>query len=216
MYLPAHFVPASAGWMTDLIDREPLGLLVHPHGEDGPQANLIPFLHVPGDAAQRPHGSLQAHVARANPVWREADGAPVLVVFQGPRAYVSPGWYPAKAITGKVVPTYNYVMVQARGVLRVHDDAAWVRGQVDRLTARMEAGQAQPWSVDDAPGDYTALMLKAIVGIEVVLQQPLAGKWKISQNRPAEDRQGVASGLERVAEPGQAQAMAGLVRSAGP
>ena len=215
MYLPSHFVPASAGWMVDLIDQEPLGLLVHPQAADGPLADLIPFLYVRGDSAQRPHGSLQAHVARANPVWREADGASVLVVFQGPRAYVSPAWYPAKATTGRVVPTYNYVMVQARGVMRVHDDAAWVRDQVDRLTTRMEAGQAQPWSVDDAPADYTALMLKAIVGIEVVLQQPLAGKWKVSQNRPAEDRQGVADGLARVMAPAEALAMASLVRPPG-
>lgn len=215
MYLPSTFEPADAAWMTELIEQEPLGLLVSASaaaGADGvmPEANLIPFLHVPSGG---PHGSLQAHVARANPLWK-SPGQPVLVVFQGPRAYVSPGWYASKAATGKVVPTYNYVMVQARGRLVVHDDAVWVRDQLERMTRRMEAGQTHPWQLDDAPADFTAQLLRVIVGIEVVLEAPLSGKWKVSQNRSPADRQGVAQGLESLAADNEARAMARWVRTA--
>lgn len=215
MYLPSTFEPADAAWTTDLIAQEPLGLLITrsalPGTDDAvPEANLIPFLHVPTGG---PHGSLQAHVARANPVWQLA-GQGVRVVFQGPRAYVSPGWYPSKAATGRVVPTYNYIMVQARGRLVVHDDADWVRDQLERLTRQMEAGQPHPWQVDDAPADFTTQLMRVIVGIEVVLDAPLVGKWKVSQNRSPADRQGVAQGLDGLATHSEARAMARWVRSA--
>jgi transcriptional regulator len=158
------------------------------------QANTVPFL-LDADPAGGP-GILRAHVARANPVWRESRGdAESLVVFQGPQAYVSPSLYPSKAEHGKVVPTWNYVMVQARGPLRVIDDSAWVQALVTRLTERHESPRAEPWAVTDAPDDYIATMLRAIVGIEIVLSS-LTGKWKVSQNRSAADRAGVARGLQ--------------------
>ena len=195
MYLPAHFEETRPDVLHDFVRRHPLGLLVT-HGAAGLAANPMPFLLDADGAAG--HGTLRAHVARANPVWREgaADGS-ALVVFQGPHAYVSPSWYPAKAEHGKVVPTWNYVMVQARGRLRAIEDAAWLRRLVTRLTERHEAALPTPWSVNDAPPDYLETMLRAIVGIEIELEA-LTGKWKVTQNRSAADRAGVVRGLEAV------------------
>jgi len=206
MYLPAHFEENRTEVQHALIRARPLGLLVTP----ALQAHELPFVIDPDPA---PHGTLRAHVARANPLWHEADGQEVLVVFQGPQAYVSPGWYPSKAESGKVVPTWNYVMLQARGKLRAIDDAQWLRAFVTRLTDTHEARQAQPWRVSDAPPAYLDTMLRAIVGIEIELVG-LAGKWKVSQNRPAADREGVARGLNALGDE-QALAMAQLVEGHG-
>jgi transcriptional regulator len=193
MYLPKHFEESRAEVLHELIRAQPLGLLVTLN-DAGLQANNVPFV-LDTDPAGGP-GILRAHVARANPLWRETRGdVEALVVFQGPQAYVSPGWYPSKAEHGKVVPTWNYVMVQARGPLRAIDDAAWVRAFVTRLTTRHEAVQARPWAVADAPPDFIETMTRAIVGIEITLTA-LTGKWKVSQNRSAADRAGVVSGLQ--------------------
>lgn len=192
MYLPQHFEETRPDVLHELIRAQPLGLLVTMNAA-GLQANPVPFI-LDADPAGGP-GILRAHVARANPLWRETRGdVDALVVFQGPQAYVSPNWYPSKAEHGKAVPTWNYVMVQARGPLRAVDDAAWVRAFVTRLTTRHEAVQAKPWAVTDAPPDYIETMLRAIVGIEITLTA-LAGKWKVSQNRSGADRAGVANGL---------------------
>ena len=191
MYLPTHFTESRVDVLHALLRAHPLGLLVT-QDSGGLSANGIPFLVDPDPA---PFGTLRAHVARANPVWREArTEVDSLVVFQGPDAYVSPGWYPSKAEHGKVVPTWNYVMVQARGRLRVVDDAARLREFVGRLTDTHEAALATPWKVADAPDDYVASMLRAIVGIEIEVTS-LVGKWKVSQNRSASDRAGVAEAL---------------------
>jgi len=173
----------------------------------GLQANSVPFI-LDADPAGGP-GLLRAHVARANPLWRETRGdVEALVVFQGPQAYISPGWYASKAEHGKVVPTWNYVMVQARGTLRAVDDADWLRAFVTRLTTKHEAVQAQPWAVTDAPADYIDTMLRAIVGIEIPLTA-LTGKWKVSQNRPAADRAGVVAGLNAMGQPQSAKLVEG-------
>lgn len=191
MYLPAHFAERRPEVLRRAIHDHPLGLLVT-HDAAGAVANDLPFLF---DADPAPLGTLRAHVARANPLWRDTlDASEALVVFQGPQAYVSPGWYPSKRETGKVVPTWNYVMVQARGRLRAVDDKAWVRAFVERLTARHESGRAAPWAPADAPDDFIDAQLGAIVGIEIELTT-LVGKWKVSQNRSAADRAGVADGL---------------------
>ena len=193
MYLPAHFEEKRLDVLHAFVTAHPFGLLVT-EGADGPVANGVPFVLDPGGAGGL--GTLRAHVARSNPVWREAQpGNRALVVFQGPQAYVSPGWYPSKAEHGKVVPTWNYVIVQARGTLRAVDDAAWLRAFVTRLTERHEAPRTQPWAVADAPGDFVETMLRAIVGIEIELTA-LTGKWKVSQNRSAADRDGTVRGLE--------------------
>ncbi|MEO6895347.1 MAG: FMN-binding negative transcriptional regulator [Caldimonas sp.] len=195
MYLPAHFAESRPEALRTLIRARPLGLLVTRNGDGGIDANDIPFvLDVDGDAGP---GVLRAHVARANPLWRTArTDVESLVVFQGPQGYVSPAWYPAKAEHGKVVPTWNYIVVQARGLLRPIDDREWVRAFVDRLTTRHEGARPAPWAVSDAPADYVETMLGSIVGIELVLTS-LVGKWKMSQNRPIADREGVAAGIAR-------------------
>jgi transcriptional regulator len=192
MYLPAHFAETRPEPLHELIGKHPLGMLVT-MSDAGLQANPVPFV-LDADPAGGP-GILRAHVARANPLRRETRGdVESLVVFQGPQAYISPGWYPSKLEHGKAVPTWNYVMVQARGTLRAIDDADWVRAFVTRLTTRHEAVQAKPWAVTDAPPDFIDTMVRAIVGIEITLTA-LTGKWKVSQNRSIADREGVAAGL---------------------
>jgi transcriptional regulator len=208
MYLPTHFEETRVEVLHDLIRACPLGALVT-QTAGGLDANHVPFEIDPDPA---PFGTLRGHVARANPVWREA--APeVLVIFQGPSAYISPAWYPTKAETGKVVPTWNYAVVHAHGRLRVIDDRAWLRAFVERLTARHEAARPEPWHVTDAPADYIDSMAGAIVGMEIPVAR-LVGKWKVSQNRGPADREGVVAGLLREGGPAAA-AMAELVRRAG-
>jgi transcriptional regulator len=199
MYLPSHFEERRPEILQRLVREHPLGLLVTLSGSPEaprPVANPIPWRWRdagPGDAAG---ATLVAHVARANPVWRETlPGPEVLVIFQGPQAYVSPSAYPSKQAHGKVVPTWNYIVGQARGRLVVHDDRDWLRGLVDELTTQHEADRAKPWAVTDAPGDYIETMLRAIVGVEVQVTD-WVGKWKLSQNRGAEDRAGVAADFE--------------------
>ena len=186
MYLPKHFEQTERAALIALMRERPLATLVIAT-PGGPTADLIPLEF--DDAAN----TLRGHVARANPLWKHA-GAQALAVFTGPEAYISPGWYASKREHGKVVPTWNYTMVQARGVLRAVDDAPWLRALVGRLTDHHERTQAQPWQVSDAPDDYVQQMLRAIVGIEIPLAS-LVGKWKVSQNRSAADRDGAAQGL---------------------
>ena len=196
MYLPTHFEETRLPVLHELVRSHPLGLLVT-QAETGMEVNALPFLI---DPERGPCGTLR-------------DDAQAMVVFQGPQAYVSPGWYATKAETGKVVPTWNYVLVQARGMLKVMDDAAWVRRLVGELTERHESSHARPWRVEDAPADYIDTMLRAIVGIEIELGS-LVGKWKVSQNRPAADRDGTAFGLD--AQGGEAaRQMARQVRDPG-
>jgi transcriptional regulator len=202
MYLPKHFEQTDRALLAALMRERPLATLIVAT-PDGPTADLLPLEFVSDEGA---HGVLRGHVARANPLWRHA-GAAALAVFTGPEAYVSPGWYASKREHGKVVPTWNYTMVQARGTLRAVDDAPWLHALVNRLTDHHEAKQAAPWKVSDAPDDYVAQMLRAIVGIEIELVS-LVGKWKVSQNRGEADREGVAAGLADAA-------MASLVRSGG-
>jgi transcriptional regulator len=188
----------------------PFGLLIS-HGPHGLIANAVPFLLDP--AASR-LGTLRAHVARANPQWRDlAESAEALVVFQGADHYVSPSWYATKQETHKVVPTWNYVMVQARGPVRVIEDEGWLQRQIAALTARQEEPRANPWAVTDAPADFIAMQRKAIVGIEIEIAD-IRGKWKTSQNRSAADQAGVVAGLESLGD-GEALAMAEIVRATG-
>jgi transcriptional regulator len=195
MYLPAHFAESRPQVLRDCIARHPFGLMVTQTRDGGIDANGVPFFL--DDAGDGSPGVLRAHVARANAVWSSArDDVDTLVVFQGPQGYVSPAWYPSKAEHGKVVPTWNYVMVQARGRLRAIEDKPWLHAFVTRLTTRHESKRSAPWAVSDAPAAYVEAMLGAIVGIEIVLSS-LVGKWKVSQNRAASDRAGVAEGLLR-------------------
>ena len=197
MYLPKHFEETRVDVLRGLIREHPLGALVTltPEGLD---ANHLPFELDPDPA---PFGTLRGHVARANPLWREPAGdVDALVIFQGPGTYISPAWYSTKQETGRVVPTWNYAVVHAHGPLRVIDDRAWLRDFVTRLTNRHESGRSDPWHVTDAPAEYIDQMLGAIIGLEIPLTR-LRGKWKMSQNRPAQDRAGVVDALTRAGHP---------------
>ncbi|ASM71164.1 MULTISPECIES: FMN-binding negative transcriptional regulator [Roseobacteraceae] len=190
MYQPAHHREDRLEVQHDLIEMHPFGLLIST-GTDGLLANGLPFLL---QRREGEFGRLQVHLARANPQWRGLHGQDVLVVFQGPLTYVTPAFYETKRETGKVVPTWNYVMVQARGTAQVRDDQAWLDTQIAALTDRHEAARAEPWEVSDAPRPYIESQLRGIVGIEIDIRQ-IEGKWKVSQNRPEADRAGVAQGL---------------------
>lgn len=190
MHCPRVFREERLEVLHGLITAHPLATLVTA-GSGGLVANLIPFtLHAGGEK-----GILQAHLARGN---KQLDalreGVEALVVFQGPECYVTPSWYPSKAEHGKVVPTWNYAMVQVRGEPRVIDDVTWLRAQIEQLTDNLESGRQRPWKVSDAPDDFIAAQLKGIVGVEIPVRS-LEGKWKVSQNRLPIDRQGVTDGL---------------------
>lgn len=210
MYLPKHFEETRVDVLHGLIRAHPLGALVTLTA-GGLEANHIPFEIDPDPA---PFGTLRGHVARANPLWRDfSSSVDALVIFQGPGTYVSPSWYPSKLEGGKVVPTWNYAVVHAYGPLRPIDDPGWLRAFVEKLTDRHEAGRKAPWKVTDAPADYVDKMVTAIVGIELQIAR-LAGKWKVSQNRPARDREGVVAGLQERGDEAS-RAMAELVRGLG-
>jgi transcriptional regulator len=191
MYQTPHFREERLEVQHTLIRNHPLGLLITA-GPGGLQANFIPFVVYSGTSA---HGTLRCHLARGNPQWRELQAVEqCLVVFQGPQHYVTPSWYPTKQETGKVVPTWNYVTVQAWGRPQVIEDTAWLRRQLDDLTLLKEGSRPSPWLVDDAPPDYVAAQMKGIVGVEIPIER-IEGKWKVSQNRTEPDRLGVVAGL---------------------
>lgn len=209
MYQPPAFREDDLAAQHALIRARPLGLLVSA-GPSGLQASPIPFLL---DAEAAPLGVLRGHLARANAQWRDlASGGEALVVFLGAEAYVTPSWYASKREHGRVVPTWNYAAVEARGRARVVEDAGWLAAQVAALTAEREAGRPEPWAASDAPAPFLAGQLKGIVGVEIAIER-IEGKVKASQNRPEADRRGVAEGLDR--EGPEAAAMARLVRERG-
>ncbi len=200
MYLPSHFAQSDPAALQALMREHPLAAIVSVNDE-GLTADHVPLEF---DTASN---TLRGHVARANPLWRLAAGQPVLAIFRGAEAYVSPSWYPSKLQHHKVVPTWNYAVVHAHGTLRAVDEAPWLHALVSRLTGHHESSRAQPWAVSDAPDDYVQQMLRAIVGIEIPVTK-FVGKWKLSQNRSAEDRAGVEAGLAE-------HPMAAMVRAGG-
>ncbi|HVV95189.1 MAG TPA: FMN-binding negative transcriptional regulator [Hyphomicrobiales bacterium] len=207
MYIPADFREERLPVLHDFIAANGFAPVVT-QGAEGLEASHLPWLI---DRAAGPFGTLRAHLARANRHWRRiADGADALVIFGGPNAYVSPSWYPSKAEHGRVVPTWNYIVVHVRGRARIVEDRAWLRDFLPALTARHEAGRPAPWAVSDAPADYVEDMMGAIVGIEVPITA-IEGKWKLSQNRPVADRRGTAAGLAAEDASG-AQAVAAAMR----
>lgn len=212
MYNPSHFVQSDLPTLHALMREHPLGAWAMHDGEQL-VANHVPFLLEAAEPTPHGLGVLRGHVARANPAWRLCGQARAcLVMFQGVQGYVTPNWYPSKREHGKVVPTWNYAVVHAHGHARAIDDAAWLRANVQALTSQHEAREAAPWHVADAPADYIDQMLKAIVGIEIVIER-LEGKWKTSQNRPPADREGVAQGLYARGDDASL-AMAPLVKAA--
>ena len=191
MYVPPLFKQDDIDVLHDAIRHAGLATLVT-LTQDGLIASHVPMLL---DAEPAPYGTLLGHLARPNPQARgPAPGVQALAIFQGPDAYITPSWYQTKRATGKVVPTWNYVAIHAYGPIEFFDDAERLRAIVTRLTDRQEGPRADPWAVTDAPADFTDAMLKGIVGFALPIVR-LEGKWKMSQNRPAEDRAGVMDGL---------------------
>ncbi len=207
MYLPPAFREDRLEVQHGLIRKHPLGLLVTV-GWDGPMASPLPFLL---DSKASKLGTLKAHLARANTQWKDSRlDLNALVIFQGPEVYITPSWYVTKQDTGKVVPTWNYATVQARGTMKVIDDATWLAAQIAAVTQHMESDRQKPWAVGDAPPDYIASQIKGIVGLEIEITA-IEGKWKVSQNRSEADRRGVAEGLAQEG-PDQHSAMVDLVK----
>ena len=182
MYNPAHFREENQQVLYDVIRAHPLATLVT-QSDAGLEANEIPVLLV------QDGGILRGHVAKANPVWREAHPA-ALAIFKSQNNYISPSWYPSKYEHGRVVPTWNYSVVHAHGTVNFYDDKERLREIVDHLTRTHEAGFAEPWHTTDAPPDYIDGLLNAIVGFDLTITK-LEGKFKQSQNRPAADRESV-------------------------
>lgn len=191
MYTPSAFRQHDLATLHREIQACRLATLIS-HGESGLQASHLPLLLRPEQGA---HGTLYGHLARANPHARLlAEGGEALVVFSGAEGYVSPSWYPAKAEHGKVVPTWNYIAVHAYGRAEVFDDAERLLNLLGELTDRHEQPRPQPWTIADAPQDYIAGMLRAIVGFALPIER-LEGKWKLGQNRSEADQHGVRDGL---------------------
>ena len=201
MYVPSNFTEDRVPVLHEAIREIKLGTLVTLGGEEI-IASHVPMLVDPEPA---PYGMLRGHIARANPQWRDASGkVRALAMFLGPDAYITPSWYATKRVNAKVVPTWNYAAVHAYGAVRFFDDADRLLALVTQLTETHEAPREQRWAVGDAPADFIRGMLRAIVGFEMPIER-LEGKWKMSQNRPAEDRAGVIEGLRRDGEPAVAE-----------
>lgn len=209
MYIPKQFEEPRVEVLHELVRASPLATLVT-HSSSGLNANHIP-LHL--SVSPPPYGTLQGHIARANPLAGEIAGSiEALAIFHGPNSYITPSWYATKKETGKVVPTWNYAVVHAYGFLRIVDNALWLRAQLDALTNHNEASFPEPWAVSDAPADHIERIMAAIVGVEMVITK-MFGKWKVSQNQPTQNQVGVISGLKASGLP-ESEAMAALVEIA--
>ena len=209
MYVPKYHQQNDKEAVYGLIASNPLGTWVC-HAEGGLIANHIPFVL---DRSKGPHGTLIGHVSRANPVWRSlAGGVPSVVTFQGPQAYISPGWYPTKLEHGKVVPTWNYAVTHVHGTAHAIEDPVWLLEMLNRLTDAQEAVREAPWSVADAPDAYISRMLRAIVGVEIPIIS-LEGKLKVSQDEALPDRLGTVAAL-KLSDSESDRAMAVMVRNA--
>jgi transcriptional regulator len=191
MYLPKQFEETRTEVLHGLIRSRPFATFaVMTSG--GLDIEHIPLLV---DASSGPLGVLKGHVARANPILKatllDTDS---VAIFQGPEHYITPTWYPTKQETGKVVPTWNYVVVHAHGRPRFIDDTQWLRLHVEALTQQHEAHRDPSWKVSDAPEEFISTLLGGIVGVEMPITR-LSGKWKLGQNRPVADRIGTVEGL---------------------
>ncbi len=207
MYIPRTNIEERPEVLAAFIRAHPLAVLVSAGPTGELWATHLPLVY---DSTRGPHGTIEGHVARANAhhelvraAAAQAPGAPPresLVIFTGPDAYITPTWYPGKTVHGREVPTWNYIAVHVYGTLRLHDDPEWLLAHVARLTDQSEAARPDPWAVSDAPADYVARKLGAIVGVELEVTR-LEGRWKMSQNRTQEDIDGVVEGLRASERP---------------
>lgn len=198
MHVPKHFAPDDESVHQLLIDHGLADLVTAT--EDGLTATTLPLLH------DRERAVLQGHLARNNDQWWRPPLGHALVIVHGPDAYVSPSWYASKPEHGRVVPTWNYMTAHVHGPMTVHDDPDWVADLVRRLTDHHESGRSEPWSVDDAPEDFVTGQLRAIVGVEIAIERVEAA-FKLSQNRPPADVDGVIAGLRGDGEEPSARAV---------
>lgn len=206
MYIPRQFQEERIPVLHELIQQQSFASLVT-LGPDGLIASHLPMVL---DLTPEPFGTLRGHLSRANPQWQNfSEDVAALAIFSGPQHYVSPSWYPSKAETGKVVPTWNYVVVHAYGPLRIIEDAEWLQAHLAELTNKHEATFPQPWKTGDAPEDFLHALMNGIVGLELPIQR-LEGKWKVSQNQPDKNRAGVVSSLQQIGTP-ESKTMAELV-----
>ena len=207
MYIPQHFQEERPDVLARAIREIQFALLVT--AVDGDYvASHVPMVLKNADGAL----TLEAHVARPNRHWTVHGSRPAaLAVFQGPHTYVSPSWYESKRQHGKVVPTWNYVIVHAHGALEVVEDRDWLLAHLEDLVAANESGRDQPWAISDAPADFVDAMTRAIVGLRLTVRR-LEGKWKMSQNRSQADRLGTMAGLSASADP-QDQAVAAIMQA---
>jgi transcriptional regulator len=205
MYIPRMYQEDRIDVLHKLMADQPFASLITV-GSSGLFASHIPMVL----EGVGPKGQLKGHISRANTQWRDySPSVEALAIFSGPQHYITPSWYPEKQQTGEVVPTWNYVVVHAYGHLKVIEDGEWLRAHLERLTSIQEAESVSPWKITDAPADYIASQIKGIVGLEMDIER-LEGKWKVSQNRSAEDRSGVARGLSEL-NTTQSRAMKALV-----
>lgn len=207
MYMPPAFAEHDLGRMHAIIRGTGLAHLVTAT-QQGPVISPLPLLI---DESEGEHGTLYGHIAKANTHWQQEALGDSIAIFMGPDAYVTPSWYQTKKDTGKVVPTWNYVTVHAHGPAEFFTDTGRLLETVTRLTRHHEVNRSTPWEVGDAPADYISAQLRGIVGLRMPITR-FEGKTKMSQNRSAADREGVAAGLESDANPAQ-QAAARIVRA---
>ena len=191
MYLPKYFSVDDPALLAQLIAEYPLATIV------GSLENQLEINHLPLMLSSD-RTKLYGHIARVNPLVKVAGSSntSVTAIFNGPQAYVTPAWYPSKKETGKVVPTWNYAVVHAQGDIKLIEDAQWLRSHVAQMTNIHEPTYQSSWKLDDAPEDYVQMMLKAIIGIEIEVKS-LVGKFKLSQNRPAQDYAAVVETIEK-------------------
>ena len=191
MYIPKHFLVEDQAVLAQLISEYPLATIVA-NLDDHFEINHLPLM-LSSDKTK-----LYGHVARMNPLVKVASSTntSVTAIFNGPNAYVTPSWYPSKQESGKVVPTWNYAVVHAEGSIKLIEDAQWLRSHVSQMTNLHEPTYQSTWKLDDAPEEYVQMMLKAIIGIEIEVSS-LVGKFKLSQNRPADDYDAVVGQLEK-------------------
>lgn len=192
MYTPPAFAVNDLERCIALIQAHPLATLVI-QTQGGLEACPIPLYWTPGHHAE---GRLIGHLARANPLWQQVlPNTRALVIFQGDQHYISPNWYATKAEAGKVVPTWNYQAVHIHAPVICHDDPDWIRQQMSLLTAQEERTEPHPWQISDAPRDYIDKLLTVVVGIELPIER-IEGKFKLSQNQPAANRESVQQALQ--------------------
>jgi len=210
MYVPAHFKPDDGDVCELLRNLGAADLVTSTAG--GLLATMLPLIWLEPEAGSGSWGVLHGHVARNNQQWKTPAIGEAMAIVRGPDAYISPGWYATKREHGRVVPTWNYITAHVHGRLAIHDDPAWVENNVRALVDRHERSRERPWSVDDAPEPYIEGQLKAIVGVELVIDR-VEGKWKLSQNRSDADVAGTIEGLEASGETDVAAAMRALGRA---